>query len=153
MKFSPGKCYKDLLLEYLSMAIGDLAYLPPFEDYCNEYLQDYSIEELEKVAKKFNKKGHTYFAFMVGVTWANCMHTWEKEVKKLSEADAEDFVVYSQSALDSLMSLLGVEDLSSDDMAEFVEELIENNGVSDYDDDIDDEEDEDDFDEDDDMLG
>ena len=48
MKFSPGKCYKDLLLEYLSMAIGDLAYLPPFEDYCNEYLVDYSIEELEK---------------------------------------------------------------------------------------------------------
>ena len=152
MKFSPGKCYKDLLLEYLSMAIGDLAYLPPFEDYCNEYLQDYSIEELEKVAKKFNKKGHTYFAFMVGVTWANCMHTWEKEVKKLSEADAEDFVVYSQSALDSLMSLLGVEDLSSDDMAEFVEELIENDGVSDYDDDEDIDE-EDDFDEDDDMLG
>ena len=152
MKFSPGKCYKDLLLEYLSMAIGDLAYLPPFEDYCNEYLVDYSIEELEKVAKKFNKKGHTYFAFMVGVTWANCMHTWEKEVKKLSEEDAEDFIVYSQSALDSLMSLLGVEDLSSDDMAEFVEELIENDGVSDYDDD-EDIDDEDDFDEDDDMLG
>ena len=142
MKFSPGKCYKDLLLEYLSMAIGDLAYLPPFEDYCNEYLQEYDIEELEKVARKFNKKGHTYFAFMVGVTWSNCMHTWEKEVKKLSEEDAEDFIVYSQSALDSLMSLLGVEDLSSDDMAEFVEELID--GSDDYDDE-DDDDDEDEY--------
>ena len=152
MNFSPGKCYKDLLLEYLSMVIGDLSYLPGFENYHLEYLKDFPIEELEKVVRKFSKRGHTYFSFMVGVTWANCMHTWEKEVKKLSEADAEDFVVYSQSALDSLMSLLGVEDLSSDDMAEFVEELIENDGVSDYDD-IDDEEDEDDFDEDDDMLG
>ena len=135
MKFSPGKCYKDLLLEYLSMVIGDLSYLPGFENYHPEYLKDYSIEYLEKLVKKFSKKGHTYFAFMVGVTWANCMHTWEKEVKKLSGEDAEDFIVYSQSALDSLMSLLGVEDLSSGDMAEFVEELIENDGVSDYDDD------------------
>lgn len=125
MKFSPGKCYKDLLLEYLSMAIGDLAYLPPFEDYCNEYLVDYSIEELEKVVRKFSKRGHTYFSFMVGVTWANCMRKWEKKNKKLSDEELANFYASANAGLNSLMLLTGTDDFSDDEMREFIETLVE----------------------------
>ena len=136
MKFSPGKCYKDLLLEYLSMVIGDLSYLPGFENYHPEYLKDYSIEYLEKLVKKFSKKGHTYFAFVAGIVYAGYIDDCAEKSEDVSEEEIEEFLEASQAGLNSLMTLLGIEDISTEEMFDMVDSL--------EDDDVDDDVDEDD---------
>ena len=49
MNFSPAKCYKDLMVEFLDMAVGGMSCFQGFEDYHREYLVDYEVEYLEKV--------------------------------------------------------------------------------------------------------
>ena len=134
MKFSPGKCYKDLLLEYLSMAIGDLSYLPGFENYHLEYLKDYSIEYLEKLVKKFSKKGHTYFAFVAGIVYAGYIDDCAEKSEDVSEEEIEEFLEASQAGLNSLMTLLGIEDISTEEMFDMVDSLEDGD---DDDDDVD----------------
>ena len=56
MNFSPAKCYKDLMVEFLDMAVGGMSCFQGFEDYHREYLVDYDIEYLEELVKKFSKK-------------------------------------------------------------------------------------------------
>ena len=131
MEFSPGKCYKDLLLEYLSMVIGDLSYLPGFENYHLEYLKDYSIEYLEKLVKKFSKKGHTYFAFVAGIVYAGYIDDCAEKSEDVSEEEIEEFLEASQAGLNSLMTLLGIEDISTEEMFDMVDSL------EDEDDDVD----------------
>ena len=134
MKFSPGKCYKDLLLEYLSMAIGGLSYLPGFENYHLEYLKDYSIEYLEKLVKKFSKKGHTYFAFVAGIVYAGYIDDCAEKSEDVSEEEIEEFLEASQAGLNSLMTLLGIEDISTEEMFDMVDSLEDDD---DDDDDVD----------------
>lgn len=141
MKFSPGKCYKDLLLEYLSMVIGDLSYLPGFENYHPEYLKDYSIEYLEKLVKKFSKKGHTYFAFVAGIVYAGYIDDCAEKSEDVSDEEIEEFLEASQAGLNSLMTLLGIEDISTEEMFDMVDSLEDDD---DDDDDVDDDVDEDD---------
>lgn len=116
MYYSPAKCYKDLMVEFLEMSVGSMSYLPGFEDYHPEYLKEYSIEDLEETVRKFSKKGHTYFAFMAGVVFSNCMEIWEKKNEELSYEDNDEFIDASQAGLTSFMTLLGIEDLSTEEM-------------------------------------
>ena len=118
MFISPSKYYKDLMIEFITMALGGMIVFPQFENYHPEYLKEYSIEDLEKTVKKFSKKGNTYYSFMAGMTFSNCMETWEKENKKLSDEQNDEFIDASQAGLTSFMTLLGIEDISDEELLE-----------------------------------
>jgi hypothetical protein len=125
MYYSPAKCYKDLMVEYLEMSVGGASFLPGLEDYHPEYLEEYSIEELEDAVRKFSKKGHTYFAFMAGMVFSNCMETWGEKNEELSEEENDEFIDASQAGLTSFMALLGIDDLSMEEMFEMFD--LDNN--------------------------
>ena len=134
MKLSYSGCYKDLMVEFLSVSVGELSFLPKLENYHPEYLVDFSISHLEKLVKKFSKHGHTYFAFMLGVVWGNCIDSWAKSYsKEMSDSEFEEFVNITQSALSSMKSLLGVEDLTFDDVSSMFD-FYDSASVIDFDD-------------------
>ncbi len=119
MNFSPAKCYKDLMVEFLDMAVGGMSCFPGYEDYHREYLEDYDIEYLEDLVKKFSKKGHTYFAFMAGMVYSTCMDKWSDELdelENLSDEMNDEFIDVANAGLTSFMTLLGVEDISMEEM-------------------------------------
>ena len=118
MNFSPAKCYKDLMVEFLDMAVGGMSCFPGFEDYHREYLVDYDIEYLEELVRKFSKKGHTYFAFMAGMVYSTCMDNWSDILDKdedLSEEENDEFIDAANAGLTSFMTLLGIEDFSMEE--------------------------------------
>lgn len=119
MNFSPAKCYKDVMVEFLDMAVGGMSCFPGFEDYHREYLVDYNIEYLEELVKKFSKKGHTYFSFMAGMVYSTCMDNWSEALDKnddLSEEENDEFLEAAEAGLTSFMTLLGIEDFCMEDM-------------------------------------
>ena len=115
MNFSPAKCYKDLMVEFLDMAVGGMSCFPGFEDYHREYLVDYDIEYLEELVKKFSKKGHTYFAFMAGMVYSTCLENWGKINEDLSDEENDEFLEAANAGLTSFMTLLGIEDFSMEE--------------------------------------
>ena len=116
MNFSPAKCYKDLMVEFLDMAVGGMSCFPGFEDYHREYLVDYDIEYLEELVKKFSKKGHTYFAFMAGMVYSTCMDNWSDALDESEDlSDEEEFLDAANAGLTSFMTLLGIEDFSMEE--------------------------------------
>lgn len=115
MYYSPAKCYKDLMVEFLDMAVGGMSCFPGFEDYHREYLVDYDIEYLEELVKKFSKKGHTYFAFMAGMVYSTCLENWGKINEDLSDEENDEFLEAANAGLTSFMTLLGIEDFSMEE--------------------------------------
>ena len=118
MSYSPAKCYKDLMVEFLDMAVGGMSCFPGYEDYHREYLEDYDIEYLEDLVKKFSKKGHTYFSFMAGMVYSTCMDNWSDILDKdedLSEEENDEFIDAANAGLTSFMTLLGIEDFSMEE--------------------------------------
>ena len=115
MYYSPAKCYKDLMVEFLEMAVGGMSCFPGFEDYHREYLVDYDIEYLEELVKKFSKKGHTYFAFMAGMVYSTCLENWGKINEDLSDEENDEFLEAANAGLTSFMTLLGIEDFSMEE--------------------------------------
>lgn len=118
MNFSPAKCYKDLMVEFLDMAVGGMSCFPGFEDYHREYLVDYDIEYLEELVRKFSKKGHTYFAFMAGMVYSTCMDNWSDDldnIEELSDEENDEFIEVANAGLTSFMTLLGIEDFSMEE--------------------------------------
>lgn len=115
MYYSPAKCYKDLMVEFLDMAVGGMSCFPGFEDYHREYLVDYDIEYLEELVKKFSKKGHTYFAFMAGMVYSTCLEEWGKINEDLSDEENDEFLEAANAGLTSFMTLLGIEDFSMEE--------------------------------------
>ena len=116
MSVSPSKYYRDLMIEFISMSLGSMVLFPQFENYHEEYLKDYSIEDLEKAVKRFSKKNHTYFSFMAGMVFSDCMEKWGKENEKLSEEENDEFIDASQAGLTSFMTLLGIDDISDEEI-------------------------------------
>ena len=115
MYYSPAKCYKDLMVEFLDMAVGGMSCFPGFEDYHREYLVDYEVEYLEELVRKFSKKGHTYFAFMAGMVYSTCLEEWGKTNETLSDEDNDEFLEAANAGLTSFMALLGIEDLEMEE--------------------------------------
>ena len=115
MYYTPAKCYKDLMVEFLDMAVGGMSCFPGFEDYHREYLVDYDIEYLEELVKKFSKKGHTYFAFMAGMVYSTCLENWGKINEDLSDEENDEFLEAANAGLTSFMTLLGIEDFSMEE--------------------------------------
>lgn len=116
MLISPSKYYKDLMIDFITMSLGGMIVFPQFENYHPEYLREYSIEDLERTVKKFSKKGHTYFSFMAGMVFSDCMEKWEKEIENLSEEENDEFIDASQAGLTSFMTLLGIQDISDEEI-------------------------------------
>ena len=115
MNFSPAKCYKDLMVEFLDMAVGGMSCFPGYEDYHREYLVDYDIEYLEELVKKFSKIGHTYFGFMAGKVYSTCLENWGKINEDLSDEENDEFLEAANAGLTSFMTLLGIEDFSMEE--------------------------------------
>lgn len=147
---SPASCYKELLKRFIQTAIGNMVMLPKFDDFHEEYIDTFSIEYLEEMAKKIYKINKSYTVFTSGVAVGDYLRDWKRELVKL---DNPREVVKAQenlsAGLECLHTLLGITEPSpselysiweNEDMDAWFEddEKYENTkSISDYEGDVD----------------
>ena len=114
---SPASCYKELLKRFVQTAIGNMVMLPKFDDFHEEYIDSFSIEYLEEMAKKIYKVDKSYTVFTAGMAVGDYLKDWKKELVKLKNPRE---VVKAQenlsAGLECLHTLLGITEPSPSEL-------------------------------------